>query len=133
MVCSDAAGEAEAVADRLELYWSKGLVPASEMAVLYRTNAQSRSFEEACHRRDLPYMVVGAQRFSCRQEVRERVVDREIEPCFRARAFIHRFSLHPQSNRDCGQACTHHCFPMHPSLGTTLNPILATCSHKSRT
>ncbi|CAM9778943.1 unnamed protein product, partial [Hapterophycus canaliculatus] len=73
MVCSDAAGEAEAVAQRLERYWSIGLVPASEMVVMYRTNAQSRSFEEACQKRGLPFRVVGAQRFYSRPEVSERV------------------------------------------------------------
>lgn len=69
MVCSDAAGEAEAVAHHLELYWTSGRVQPSEMAVMYRTNAQSRSFEEACLRKALPFVVVGAQRFYERREV----------------------------------------------------------------
>lgn len=70
MVCDDAAGEAEAVAHHLELYWTSGRVPPSEMAVMYRTNAQSRSFEEACVRKALPFVVVGAQRFYERREAR---------------------------------------------------------------
>lgn len=69
MRCSDAAGEALAVATQLELYWSSGRVAPSEMAVMYRTNAQSRSFEEACLRKALPFVVVGAQRFYERREV----------------------------------------------------------------
>lgn len=73
MVCSDAAGEAEAVAHHLELYWTSGRVLPSEMAVMYRTNAQSRSFEEACLRKALPFLVVGAQRFYERREVRRKV------------------------------------------------------------
>eukprot|EP00752_Nemacystus_decipiens_P014939 g13298.t1 len=74
MVCSDAAGEAEAVTHQLELYWTSGRVPPSEMAVMYRTNAQSRSFEEACLRKALPFVVVGAQRFYERREVKDCVV-----------------------------------------------------------
>lgn len=75
MVCSDAAGEAEAVTHHLELYWTSGRVPPSEMAVMYRTNAQSRSFEEACLRKALPFLVVGAQRFYERREVGWSVVE----------------------------------------------------------
>lgn len=69
MRCSDAAGEADAVATQVEKYLSSGKVPASEMAVMYRTNAQSRCFEEAFVRRTLPFIVVGAQRFYERREV----------------------------------------------------------------
>lgn len=69
VACADQAGEAEAVASQLELYWASGRVEASEMAVMYRTNAQSRSFEEACLKRGLPFVVVGAQKFYARREV----------------------------------------------------------------
>lgn len=69
MVCSDAAGEAEAVADFLWLDWTSGRVHLSEMAVLYRTNAQRQSLEEACLRKMLPFVVVGGQQFYDRQEV----------------------------------------------------------------
>lgn len=69
MQCSDAAGEASAIASQAEAYWTSGRVPASEMAVMYRTNAQSRSFEEAFLERALPFVVVGAQRFYERREV----------------------------------------------------------------
>lgn len=70
MTCSDSAGEANAIASQLELYWTSGRVAPSEMAVMYRTNAQSRSFEEACLKRALPFVVVGAQRFYERREVK---------------------------------------------------------------
>lgn len=40
-------------------------------AVLYRTNAQSRSLEEALRRRGLPYRLVGAVRFYDRREIRD--------------------------------------------------------------
>lgn len=45
----------------------------SEFAVLYRTNAQSRTFEEALSRRDIPYRVLGGLRYYDRKEVKDAV------------------------------------------------------------
>jgi DNA helicase-2/ATP-dependent DNA helicase PcrA len=42
-----------------------------EMAVLYRTNAQSRAYEDAFRGSDLPYRVVGGIRFYERREVKD--------------------------------------------------------------
>jgi len=42
-----------------------------DMAVFYRTNAQSRSVEEELVRRDIPYKVVGGTRFYDRREVKD--------------------------------------------------------------
>jgi DNA helicase II / ATP-dependent DNA helicase PcrA len=42
-----------------------------DFAILYRTNAQSRAFEEALRRRAMPYRLVGAVRFYDRREVRD--------------------------------------------------------------
>ncbi len=42
-----------------------------QMAVLYRTNAQSRSFEEAALNRRIPYQVVGGLKFYERKEVKD--------------------------------------------------------------
>src|SRR3989454_11740379 len=41
------------------------------MAVLYRTNAQSRPLEEAFRRRGIPYRLVGAVSFYERREVKD--------------------------------------------------------------
>jgi DNA helicase II / ATP-dependent DNA helicase PcrA len=43
----------------------------SDVAILYRTNAQSRSFEEALRRRAVPYRLIGAVRFYDRREIRD--------------------------------------------------------------
>lgn len=43
----------------------------SDIAILYRTNAQSRLFEEAFMREDLPYKIVGGIRFYDRKEVKD--------------------------------------------------------------
>jgi ATP-dependent DNA helicase UvrD/PcrA len=42
-----------------------------DFAILYRTNAQSRAFEEVLRRRAIPYRLVGAVRFYDRREVRD--------------------------------------------------------------
>ncbi|MGE5605486.1 MAG: DNA helicase PcrA [Bacteroidota bacterium] len=43
----------------------------SDFAILYRTNAQSRSFEEAMVQRGLPYRVIGGFRFYERKEIKD--------------------------------------------------------------
>lgn len=42
-----------------------------EVAVLYRTNAQSRAFEDELLRRDIPYKLIGGLRFYNRAEVKD--------------------------------------------------------------
>jgi DNA helicase-2/ATP-dependent DNA helicase PcrA len=42
-----------------------------DVAVLYRTNAQSRALEEACRRHTMPYRLVGTVRFYDRREIRD--------------------------------------------------------------
>lgn len=43
----------------------------SDIAVLYRTNAQSRSIEEALRKRDIPYRIYGGHSFYDRKEVKD--------------------------------------------------------------
>jgi DNA helicase-2/ATP-dependent DNA helicase PcrA len=45
--------------------------PFSEFAILYRTNAQSRTFEEALRKRNLPYRIYGGTSFYQRAEVKD--------------------------------------------------------------
>jgi DNA helicase-2/ATP-dependent DNA helicase PcrA len=47
------------------------VVRPGDCAVMYRTNAQSRALEEAFLRANLPYKLVGAQRFYGRREVKD--------------------------------------------------------------
>lgn len=51
-----------------------GGTPASEIAILYRTNAQSARFEEALRQREIGVRVHGAQRFFERADVRQAVM-----------------------------------------------------------
>ena len=62
--------EGEAVGDAIAAALSDGLSP-SDVAVLYRTNAQSRPIEEALRRRRLPYAIYGGLRFYDRKEVKD--------------------------------------------------------------
>ncbi|HEX4898572.1 MAG TPA: UvrD-helicase domain-containing protein [Candidatus Limnocylindrales bacterium] len=48
-----------------------GTVRLRDIAVLYRTNAQSRSIEESCLRYGIRYQVVGGTRFYARREVKD--------------------------------------------------------------
>jgi DNA helicase-2/ATP-dependent DNA helicase PcrA len=70
--CDDEIAEAEAVVHRMrmldaahpDLCWG-------DMAVLYRTNAQSRAMEESLVRWGIPYVVVGGLRFYDRREIKD--------------------------------------------------------------
>lgn len=44
-----------------------------DFAILYRTNSQSRNFEDALARRDIPYRVVGGTRYYDRLEIKDMV------------------------------------------------------------
>ncbi|MFF9089466.1 DNA helicase PcrA [Streptomyces sp. NPDC014991] len=63
--------EAQFVADEIDRLTDAGEARAGDVAVFYRTNAQSRVFEEVFIRVGLPYKVVGGVRFYERKEVRD--------------------------------------------------------------
>lgn len=67
----DERDEAEFVADMVEDRVGRGDWLRRECAVLYRTNAQSRSLEDSFRRRNIPYRLVGAVRFYDRREIRD--------------------------------------------------------------
>jgi DNA helicase II / ATP-dependent DNA helicase PcrA len=63
--------EAAFVAEEVDRLADEGLAMPGQVAVFYRTNAQSRVFEEVFIRSGLPYKVVGGVRFYERREVRD--------------------------------------------------------------
>ncbi len=65
--------EAEFVADEIERLRRTDGRRHADFAVLYRTNAQSRSFEDVLARRRVPYRLVGGVRFWERREVKDLV------------------------------------------------------------
>ena len=66
----DEADEARRVIGALRQELGRG-VTADRMAVLFRTNAQSRALEEAFQRANIPFVLVGGTRFYERREIKE--------------------------------------------------------------
>lgn len=66
----DEVNEARAVAEMISDQLSNG-VSHSEIAVLYRTNAQSRNFEVCLNQMKIPYRVVGGVGFYQRREIKD--------------------------------------------------------------
>jgi DNA helicase II / ATP-dependent DNA helicase PcrA len=63
--------EAAFVTEEVDRLADEGLATPGQVAVFYRTNAQSRVFEEVFIRAGLPYKVVGGVRFYERREIRD--------------------------------------------------------------
>jgi DNA helicase-2/ATP-dependent DNA helicase PcrA len=70
-VAEDEHDEAAWVAQQIDALSDEHGIKASDVAVFYRTNAQSRVFEEVFIRVGLPYKVVGGVRFYERKEIRD--------------------------------------------------------------
>ncbi len=66
---ADEPAEAEGAARRIRELLDSG-VPAAEIAVLFRTNSQSETYEQALADAGVPYQLRGAERFFDRPEVR---------------------------------------------------------------
>ncbi|MDR7302906.1 ATP-dependent DNA helicase UvrD2 [Haloactinomyces albus] len=66
----DESAEAEAVVRRIAALVQQGTA-LSEIAVLFRVNAQSEVYEKALSDADIPYQVRGGERFFARAEVRQ--------------------------------------------------------------
>ncbi|MYR56084.1 UvrD-helicase domain-containing protein, partial [Streptomyces sp. SID625] len=67
---ADEPAEAEGAARRIRDLIASG-VPASGIAILFRTNAQSETYEQALADAGVPYQLRGAERFFDRPEVRK--------------------------------------------------------------
>jgi DNA helicase-2/ATP-dependent DNA helicase PcrA len=65
----DSKAEAEYAADRIRIL--QGDDPAAHVAVLYRTNSQSRAFEEALRARGMRYRMLGGFSFYQRAEIKD--------------------------------------------------------------
>ena len=63
--------EALFVADEISMYSNFDEYKYSDFMVLYRTNAQSRAFEEAFLNKGIPYVLVGSLGFTDRAEVKD--------------------------------------------------------------
>lgn len=63
--------EAEYVIGDIAKKKSEHLADYRECAILYRTNAQSRLFEEKCLKANIPYKIVGGINFYARKEIKD--------------------------------------------------------------
>lgn len=62
--------EAQQIADKIETFEKKG-ISYQDMAILYRTNAQSRVLEEKLLMKNIPYKIVGGINFYQRKEIKD--------------------------------------------------------------
>jgi DNA helicase-2/ATP-dependent DNA helicase PcrA len=67
------ADEAQFIAEEIDRLGAEDGVRPGDVAVFYRTNAQSRALEERLMRLGLPYRVVGGTRFYDRREIRDAI------------------------------------------------------------
>ncbi len=68
----DERDEADYITTEIEKRrYGTSAVPYRDVAVLYRTNAQSRPIEETMRRKSIPYRIVGSVRFYDRREIRD--------------------------------------------------------------
>src|SRR3954447_18356398 len=70
-VADDEHDEARFVSEEIDKLTDAGSAKPRDVAVFYRTNAQSRVFEEVFIRVGMPYKVVGGVRFYERREIRD--------------------------------------------------------------
>ncbi len=63
--------EADSIVQKIKAQVDIRVRGYQDFALLYRTNAQSRSLEDACIRYGLPYKVVGGMRFYDRKEIKD--------------------------------------------------------------
>ncbi len=70
-LAADELGEARYISRQVKKLHSKTKYKYQQIAVLYRTNAQSRALEDALRRDAIPYIIVGGLKFYDRKEVKD--------------------------------------------------------------
>jgi superfamily I DNA/RNA helicase len=71
IVAEDEDDESKRIVEQMMLERYKQKSSWNDFAILYRSNAQSRAFEEALRMEGIPYLLVGGQRFFERKEVKD--------------------------------------------------------------
>ncbi len=71
--CSDDLTEAEAVVTEIKSLLDNQNLKPKDIAILYRTNAQSLTFENALRKENIPYIIVGGTSFFKRKEIKDTI------------------------------------------------------------
>jgi DNA helicase-2/ATP-dependent DNA helicase PcrA len=71
LLCEDSEDEARMVMERIHTEMARGHYRYGDFAILYRTNSQSRSYEEQLNYEDIPFVLIGGQQFYERKEVKD--------------------------------------------------------------
>lgn len=71
ILLEDEREEAQVVIERLLTLSKEHLIPWNECAIFYRTNFQSRTFEDGLLRHKIPYQIIGGLSFYQRREIKD--------------------------------------------------------------
>ena len=71
LLCEDDEDEARQIMERIHSERFKRQLEYRDFAILYRTNSQSRPFEEQLRYENIPYVLIGGQQFFDRKEVKD--------------------------------------------------------------
>lgn len=63
--------EADFISNRIFFHYEKNNIPLKQMAIFYRTNAQSRAIEDKLLQHRIPYVIVGGVSFYQRREIKD--------------------------------------------------------------
>jgi DNA helicase II / ATP-dependent DNA helicase PcrA len=93
----DEKDEAEFVAGEIKDFHSRGY-GYSDFVVLYRTNAQSRAFEEVMLKNSIPYRIIGGIKFYQRKEIKDVVAYLRLISNFNDEVSLERIINEPRRN-----------------------------------
>ena len=71
LLCEDGEDEARQTMERIHAEKYRGKLNYGDFAILYRTNSQSRAFEEQLRYENIPYVLIGGQQFFDRKEIKD--------------------------------------------------------------
>lgn len=106
--------EGEIVANKITSMHVKNGQPYSDFAILYRTNAQSRIFEEALRKRAVAYRIYGGLSFYQRKEIKDVIA-------------YFRLAVNPHDGEALKRVIN---YPARGIGDTTLNKIIATATQE---